>query len=347
MNVESKINIRIYTIREVKDWIYCGINNGLTEYVISNARALAIVNNPYAEDAYPAITVAFNEDNQPISYGAVVADSLDGKPIFWATTGYTDLSVRGQGIGTRVYSAMRDACNQQWFVSDASQATLAISKKMGLITHYYDCYYLSFYSSSALKSKLRAWQVCRTNNRVLRNLQTQTRLEVLRYIDDKTFAFITQHAEHNLFHRSQAMLNWILQYPFKACAPTDVASYSRYEFTAARSQYTIYAFRILLDYKLIGFAMLRLVMGKLTLLYIYKDMDYTSDVYAALVKHMLSQDIIFFRTFDKELIDYYNQIGAKSMNAKSRVQQVSLSVPADRIIDKSLTLQCGDGDMFA
>ena len=92
--------------------------------------------------------------------------------------------------------------------------------------------------------------------------------------------------------------------------------------------------------------MFRLNMGDLTLLYLYKDDAYSDDVYATLLMHILSQRITRFRTFDKNLIDYYNRVGAKSMNSKSRTLQISLSVPADVKIDPSQILQGGDGDMF-
>ena len=345
MNGEPNIEVRIYTIRELKDWIYMSIDVGLSENLISNARALALVNNPYAKDSYPAIAVAF-QNQSPLGYTAVLADELNGEPIFYGTTGFIDASMRGKGVGTLLYSSMMNACNHRWFASDSAPAALTISKKTGLGIYYYDRYYLSFEHSSSLLSVLRSCWVRRTNQHVLHNIHTQTRLEVLRYIDNQTYAFIEQHAEKNLFHRSREMLNWILQYPFKASAPADVAAYSQYEFTTALPQYTIYAFRIVLEERLIGFAMFRMNMGELTLLYLFKDSNYTSNVYKALIKHVLSQDILRFRTFDKELIDYYNQIGALSMNSKSRILQVSLSVPTDMDIDTSLILQGGDGDMF-
>lgn len=340
------MRIRIYTISELRDWVENETPNGLTPNLISNARALAIVNNPYAEDAYPSIAVAFDEDNRPIGYTAVTVDKWNGKTIFFGTTGYTDPQLRGKGIGTQLYSAMKESCNNMWFVSDASSGTIAINKKLGLDILYYQRYYLKYSHSSSLSSMLRAWQVSRTNSRVLQNLCVNTSLEIVRYIDNATYAFIAQHEKDTLFHRSREMLNWILQYPFKASAPADVVAYSDYAFTAALPQYNLYAFRIIKEKRLIGFALFRFNKGDLTLLYLYKDDAYTNDVYATLVKHILNQRITRFLTFDKGLIDFYDQLGAKSMNTKSRIQQVSLSVPAVAKIDSSLIIQGGDGDMF-
>lgn len=339
------MNIRIYTILDLKNWLSRGTGGGLSTFLISNARALALTQNPSAEDSCPAIAVAY-EDNNAVGYTAVLADKWNDKNIFFGTTGFIDASMRGKGVGTRLYCAMMQACNNQWFASDSAPAALTISKKTGLGIYYFDRYYLSFAQTGSIKSAIWAYLIQRANKKALSKLNPSTRLEVLRHIDDKTYAFIKQHAEKDIFHRSQAMLNWMLQYPFKASVPADVAAYSDYEFTAALPQYNLYAFRILKENALIGFAMFRLTMGDLTLLYLYKDDAYMSDVYASLVKHILNQRITRFRTFDKSLIDFYDRIGAKSMNSKSRIQQVSLSVPTNVQIDPSLIIQGGDGDMF-
>ena len=339
------MNVKIYTIAEMKAWLCEGLNNGLSYDLISSARATALIHNPYAKDASPAIAVAF-EDNKPVGYTAVLEDRWNGQPIFWGTTGFIDASMRGKGVGTRLYSAMMEACDNRWYASDSAPAALTISKKTGLGIYYYSRYYLSFEHETSLKAKIKAWMVENANKKALAKLHPSTRLEVISTLDDETYAFIQQHSERDIFHRSQEMLNWMLQYPFIACAPEELASYSEYLFSPSAPQYTLYAFRIIKKDKLIGFAMFRLDMGDLVLLYLYKDENYTDDVYAAIVRHVLIQQLKRFRTFDKNLIDYYNRVGAKSMNSKSRTLQISLSVPADVKIDPSQILQGGDGDMF-
>lgn len=340
------VRIKIFTVRDVKDWICEGVENGLTNSIISNARALALVQNPYAEDTFPAIAVAYDEQNKPVGYTAVMADMWQDKLIFFGTTGFIDASMRGKGVGTRLYTAMMEACDNRWYASDSAPAALTISKKTGLGIYYYDRYYLNFDHSTSIKSALRAWLVSRINKRVYETLNPATRLEVLRYVDTQTYSFIQQNTKSDLFFRSQEMLNWILQSPFKSCAPLDLSTYSSYDFTTTLPQYTIYAFRIMKADQVIGFAMFRLNMGDLVLLYLYKDEQYAEDVYASLIKHILNQPLRRFRTFDKSLIDYYNHVGATSMNTKSRIQQISLSVPTDISIDPNLIIQGGDGDMF-
>ena len=122
------MHIRIYTISELRDWIENGIQDGLNINLISNARALALTQNPYAEDSYPAIAVAF-EGTKAVGYTAVLADKWYGKNIFFGTTGFIVASMRGKGVGTRLYSAMMQACNNQWFASESAPAGIFKSSR--------------------------------------------------------------------------------------------------------------------------------------------------------------------------------------------------------------------------
>ena len=181
---------------------------------------------------------------------------------------------------------MMEDCGNRWFASDSAPAALTISKKTGLGIYYFERYYFKFsYSKKSLMSLARSWYVRRKNNNVYKHLKSTTRLEILRYIDTETYRFIEQYSKFDIFQRSQAMLNWILQSPFKATAPKDLATYSKYDFTTALPQYMIYAFRIMMEKKIIGFAMFRLNMGDLVLLYLYKDNNYTEEVHTSLISN--------------------------------------------------------------
>lgn len=340
------MRLHIYTISELKDWIYNGEKNGLAFSIISNARALALINNPYATDSTPAIAVAFDDGEKPVGYTAVLVDKFNDELIYFGTTGFIDSSMRGKGVGTKLYSAMMEACNNRWFATDSAPAALTISKKTGLNISYYDRYYLSYECSKSLKSYIRWMWMNKVNKSVLNKINISTSLEILRHIDNKTYDFIKKHSKDNLFPRSQEMFNWILQYPFKSCAPQDLSEYSEYDFTTSLPQYSIYAFNIKKEGNIIGVAILRLNMGDLVLLYSFYDDKYISDVYMSLIKHILKQNIKRFRTFDKKLIEFYNNLGALSMNTKSRIIKVSLSYPRDLSLNSAFALQGGDGDMF-
>lgn len=342
----NKISIHIYTIGDLQRWIDNGEDIGIDNNVLSNARSVALLNNPYSKSTTPAIAVAFDAE-KPVGYTAVFPDKLDGKTIYFGTTGFIDASMRGMGVGTRLYAAMMEATGNNWFATDSAPAALAISKKTGLNIQYYNRTYLLLKSNAkSLKGKLAESIVNHSNKRVLKNIYTKTKLQIVKHIDENTYHFIVAHNGDGLFLRERAMLNWVLQYPFKSVAPQDLSSYSDYLFTTAQEQYAIYAFKIMMEGRLIGFAMFRLSNNILTLLYFYYDEKYSKEVYDALLLHILKQDIAEFRTFDAGLIAHFNLAGGKSLNKRTRSHEVSLSFPRNITLNPSKNLHCGDGDMF-
>lgn len=339
-------DVKIYSIGDLKDRIVAGKENGLSADCISNARAWAIINNPYAKDEYPALAVA-SADGKIVGYTAVFADMIGTRLVFWGTTGFVSQEMRGKGLGTAMYSKMMQAANGQWLASDSAPAALKISIKTKLNVSFFERYYLNFKRGKNLRSTLRHMYVKFKNRSALNAIDNNNAtLQVVRCIDEPTYEFICRYSRNYLFTRSRAMLNWILQYPFKMEAPAELEAYSSYDFTTTMERYNIYAFRIIIDKRLVGFAMFRNNMGELTLLYNYFDPNYRDKVYGVLVSHMLKQHPIKFKTFDGELMLFFDEVGGMSMNSMSRTQKISLSVPAEMRFDEKLMLQCGDGDMF-
>lgn len=342
----DNVKIKIFSVQELKDWVDKGIKNGITTDVISVSRANAIINNPYVTDSMPALAIAIF-DNKIVGYTAVFPDQINSSLFFWGTTGFIDASVRGKGIGTRLYSAMMLATGNRWLASDSSASALAVSKKNGLSIAYYNRYYLNFnYSKNNLKSLLLKIRLQIKNNRIVKDISDSISLNVTKHIDAKTYDFMSQNTSNGTYIRERKMLNWIMSFPFKIEAPSDLNKYSNYEFTTAIEQYSIYGLQIVCDGVLIGFAMFRLSMCKLSLLYLFYSKENQTIVFDAIIKHILLQNITIFTTFEVGLINRFNSIGCKSMNSKSRILKVSLSYPESFPIDLFPNLQGGDGDMF-
>lgn len=345
LNILRMLSIKVYTVSDLFRWINDEATIGLAKDVISNARALAFINNPYATSETPAIAVAFDGE-RPVGYTAAFPDKLDDEIIFWGTTGFIDASMRGKGVGTLLYSTMMKATGNKWFASDSTPAALAISKKTGLNIKLYDKYYLSFSHSNRIFSILRACMMRFKNKRVLKNLSLDVDVDIVRNIDNPTYAFIVKHSDSQLFVREQIMYNWLLQYPFVTQAPNYLNSYYNFEFSTISQQYGFYVVRLYHKGVLVGIMMFRQNNGELTLLYLFYETNYKAVVLNAIIIHMLKQKISCFRTMEKDVIEYFDKVGAMSMNSKSRKYQISLSTPVWFNIDNK-NLQSGDGDMFA
>lgn len=339
-------DVKVYSIGDLVDWVVAGKENGLNSDCISNARAWAIINNPYAKDEYPAIAVA-SVDGKIVGYTAVFPDMIGTRLVFWGTTAFISNELRGQGIGTALFSIIFRATNNQWLASDFVPAIQKISRKAGFNLFFYSRYYLNFKRENNLRSLLKYEYLKIKNRQVLNSIDNgNVTLQIVRGIDDLTYEFICRHSQNYMFTRTKEMLNWILQFPFNAQAPAELETYSSFHFTTAVEYYNIYAFRIVKNKKIIGFAMFRNDMGELTLLYNYFDADYKSEVFSVLLSHVLKQCPTKFKTFDGELISFFDETGVISMNSRTRTQKISLSVPEEMHINEKLMLQCGDGDMF-
>lgn len=345
--MHENIEIRVFTIQDLIKWLNTGDSIGLSYDVISNARALAFINNPYATLETPAIAVAFNGE-RAVGYTAVFPDKKDGEIIYWGTTGFIDASMRGRGVGTKLYSSMMQATENRWLASDSTPAALTISKKTGLHILYFDRTYLLFKEAHhTLKGLTKEFLIQRANKRVCQRLQSNFNFQIVRYIDEPTYQFIVSHNEHGMFLREREMLNWILQYPFVVDAPNTLNSFSSFEFGTVIPQYSIYGIRLMCEQQLLGFAMFRQSGDRLTLLYLFKDEDYKNRIYESLIYFVLQQDISQFWTLDNDFLMCFNELGCQSMNTKTRIHKITLSYPSSIEIDTAKQLQCGDGDMFA
>lgn len=340
------ITIKIYNIQELRNWLESGDSDSLTTDVISQSRAISLVNNPSALPEHPALAEAFL-DGKSVGYTAVFPDrDSSGNLWFFGTTGYMDASCRGMGIGTKLYSAMMDATDGRWLAIDSSPAALAISHKTGLNIGYYKRYYLLFQSGRSILGNLKKKQINYINHSVLKNINNGITFSYMRYMEEPVFKFIQNHSADYLFNRTREMYNWILQFPFKTEGPESLINSTKYNFTTTIQQYYIYGIKIYQDARLVGVAIFRMNNGILSLLYWFYDKTDTNTIYPAIVRHVTEQRISQFRTFDKLFIDYFNNLGMQSLNSRCRFQEVTLSYPNCFNVDEQLCLQCGDGDMF-
>lgn len=340
------VEIKIYTVGELKSWLDTNYPEQITTDCISQARAVALTKNPSAKPEHPALGVAFFDD-KIVGYTAVFPDLMpDGQTWFFGTTGFIDASCRGKGIGTKLYSTMMQACNGRWMATDSSVSALAISYKTGLCVAKYQRFYLILNSNNTLLARLKTKFIRQINKKVLSCVSNDIRIAYMKHVDNSTYMFMQQHAESYVYHRTRAMYNWILQDYFKTEGPESLIHSTKYDFTTTIQQYYIYGIQQYLKDKLVGVAIFRVSNGVLSLLYWFYDNLYTEEVYVALIKHVLMHNIYQFRTFDKKFVEYFNQLGARSLNTKSRVQEVSLSYPKEFNCNPTSQLQGGDGDMF-
>ena len=342
----------IYTVSDIRDWLFHNVDNGLSDAVIARPRALAFVNDPHALPEDAALAVVFNKKKEPVGYTGAFAEQWVRPALperyFWGSTQWMQPQYRGKGVSGKMMRQIKDAVNDKYVALESSIASCRLDEKQGSVISYYPRYFFVLKGSKSLKSRIKACMVKKANKKALRKMLTFIFTNnYVNWIDDATYAFIVSHSEGDLFLRKQDYLNWQLRNPFLVSTGDDTrAKEDACEFGGYAKSVQTQTIQVSVDGKMCGFYVLNYVDTICKVLYLYYDKRYQENVFASVASIVLHRDdLVKFRTFNKDLFVFMKENGVCSMNSKDCVDQVSLTVPGDFVVDPSLHLQGGDGDM--
>lgn len=349
MNNDALI-YRLYTISDLRDWLFHSITNGISDYMISYARAWSLINNPEAKSDDIVLSVVFDNE-QPIGYTAVFPEHVSawGERYYWGTTQWLEPEYRGKGIAGTMMKNIKDAINHRYIGLDSSISSVKLDQKQG---YQIVCYPRHFYiwkkQDGNILTKCKEILIQRTNNRVLKQLKTiEFTNRVVPIISTSTYRFIAQHSTSDLFLRSQEMFNWILNYPFMSAIDyDDHTEKEKCAFGANVNTMELRAIEVYVKEKLAGVYIYSIIDDVFKLLYVYYDETYKANVFASLISKVLHKKAKQFYTFQKDLYEYMQSKGIKNINSKYTIDQIALTLPPGVRIDQSLSIQGGDGDMF-
>lgn len=350
--MDQNLIYRLYTITDLSEYLICNKSNGISDYMITHARAWALINNPSAKDDDLALVAVFDMD-RPIGYTALFPDKLQ-KPLleakyYWGTTQWIEPEYRGKGISAKMMLLMKEAINHRYLGLDSSAASCKLDQKQGYLISYYPRYFYVWNKEQlGVIGRLKRMYVQCTNKKAIKRLRNYSYTNrFINYIDDFTYDFIRLHSQTNLFLRSKEMLNWQIHYPFVQVVTRDShLEKEQCEFGAYVNSHKNDIVQVYYDGKLCGVYILNIIDGACLVQYLYYEEDYKENVFASLAMNVLQSKVIRFRTFNKELFDFMGAHGIKNLNSKFNIEQVSLTIPPDMEIDDSLAIQGGDGDMF-
>lgn len=349
--------VRIYTIQDVAEWLMKGKDNGLSETVISKPRAWAFLNNPYASPSMPAVAALF-EEGEVKGYAAVFPERFEGidPTIFWGSTFYVDASMRGKGCGVKILSLLQGELDGIYVTTQTPISSSAIFKKLGALETWFPEYWVELQrmnpsrgNYSLLKKELNhvyasVFQKRRKINRWYDSFHYQ--LEYCSFVDEETYAFIRQNRSNDVMLRSQAMLNWMLHYPFLQNAVLDnkVRTNLNY-FSCQKRDFKQYAVRVMDEMGgLVGFYVFKYSEGEVNLLYLYYTSEYREMVFASFCDHLLKMEAVRLRTTNSELVSFIKQNAIPFISL--RTTRLNLCAPKALLVSETATIQGGEGDMF-
>ncbi len=345
---------RTYTVSDLEAWLFHHAENGLSDAVIARPRALAFVRNPHALPDDVALVVVFNERNEPVGYTGAYAEQWVRPALqdryFWGSTQWMDPEYRGKGISWNMMRQIKDAVADRYISLDSTPASCRLDEKQGSIISYYPRYFLVLRGNGrSVKSKVKNCLSHLSMKKAMRNLAgygCTNRYVAL--IDDETYSFIVEHSEKDLFTRKQDYLNWQVRYPFVTPTGGDkTLDVERCEFGGYVKKLQTIMVQVLVDGRMCGFYVLRMVDAVCSTWYLYYDEVLREQVFASVALNVLGMDDVRkFQTFNKDLYDFMQRMGVKSQFSKTCVDNISLTVPSGFEVDSNLRIQGGDGDMM-
>ena len=349
MNNDALI-YRLYTISDLRDWLLHSITNGISDYMISYARAWSLINNPEAKSDDIVLSVVFDNE-RPIGYTAVFPEMVNvwRERYYWGTTQWLEPEYRGKGIAGTMMKTLKNAINHRYIGLDSSISSVKLDQKQG---YQIVCYPRYFYTwkqkNSNILTKCKEFVVQGINHHVQKHLnEVEYTNRIVPIISASTYQFIAKHSTTDLFLRSQKTLNWILNYPFLSAIDHDAhIEREKCAFGANVNTMELRAVEVYMKDKLAGVYIYSMVDDVFKLLYIYYNNVYKENVFASIINKALQKKSGRFYTFHKELYEYMHSKGIKNVNSKYTIDQIVLTLPPRVSVDESLSIQGGDGDMF-
>lgn len=342
--------LKLYTVAQIREWLeHNHAAEGLSEQIIAPSRAWAIIHNPYVKDEDPVVAAIF-VDGEMAAYTAAFPELIDEQRYWWFTSLWCNPKHQGKGYGLIVIGSLAEVYGEEYILDRwGAKETVEIFSCLGAKTIYTPRYIFgSKINRQTIKGKLlyfvRSLQKC-----LHKLIEKPVKYEdyTLRYItniDDLTYEFIKAHRNHDLFLRTQPMLNWILQYSFTQACPMIERTLPTTPFAPARAlSNAIHAVQVWDKERQIGFYMLKHTEDDLHALYVYCEEGTKDNTFTSIRDHAKRLKVSQFITDNEDLAAYMR----KNMYfPKERTEQIHFAHPASFNIPNNIMLQYGDGDGF-
>jgi len=354
-NSEILFMIRIYSIQDFNDWLLDGKDNGLSERVISKRRAWSFVNNPHAVLSTPSLAALIDNDEIK-GYAAVFPEHFVDfeQKIYWGSTFFVDDSMRGQGCGVKILSALQDTLDGIYATTQTPESSTAIFKKLGAQETWFSEYWIKLRKTNPAKGKndllKQLFNRCYAFNKRKRTLHWcdsfDYRLEYCSFVDETIYSFIQAHRGNDLLLRSREMFNWILTYPFlQQVTLTNKTTTNENFFSCNKTDFKQFAVKVFdKGGQLVGFYIFKCCEGEANLLYLYYSPEAEDMVMASFYEHLIKLESVRLRTTSKPLVAFIKRHSLRVLAQKE--SRLNLCAPKMFPVPDSSSVQGGDGDMF-
>lgn len=336
---------------------------------ITMHRALSQAVNPRLDEEDIIMLMAVDQDNL-VGYLGVLPDLIflpNRAPIKigWLSCLWVSPLARGKGIGLKLITESLALWNNNILSADYVPATKTLYDRTNQFEEKpYSRKGIRLYIKSDLQHILppkkaifhkTKWllQAIDFGANGLLNLRlkffkedlSHIRIEYIDHINDEVNDFILSKQERQLFKRTQADLNWIIQNPWILSADKKDDLNKKYYFSSTAK---LFHFSTLVirnsNNKIIAFLIFARRDTTLKLPYLYHD-NCMDTVIKVINHHLIEWNIRTFTTFHPELTQHLSVHRTPALYTRSLERNYMLSSTLkDAIIDAYMEIQDGDGD---
>ena len=364
------IDVRIYTIADLEERLQSG-NFWTGDVVpITKHRALSQIRNPRARPNDVVLLVAYN-DERVVGYIGVLPDSVfvsgEMRRIGWLTAWWANPDSKFAGIGlvlmAKALKIYGGAIGASGF-SDAAKKVYESSKQFITITE-----------SVRMKLFVRAnsYEFLPRKSPVLKNLGPllrlldfslnifcglrlrlwkrrfgigeSCRLEYVAEVDSQTASFIGQLQGDELTKRGAAEINWIAQHPWVLASPIGTSDNGSFYFSSTARDSICLMVKVFSPEKaMIGFIMLRVINGHLTVPYCYMLENCADKILAVIGEHVVALQVHTVTVCRAELRDAIVRQSFPCVSRKSESRSWIIGNVFKAKLLEGLEMQDGDGD---
>lgn len=363
------MDIKTYTVTELKDAISDGSLWKYKNHAITLSRANSQVANPRARESDVVLVVAL-KDEELLGYIGVLPDYIyvKGKSerFGWLSTFWVDPSQRGRGIGKSLVSrafeswegsiggvdytvsAKRVYDSVDYFIPlhhwDGTALTLRLR---GELSRARFIRYLmigpiekaaEFTINKIMDIRLKIWKKAKDRKR-------EVRIEYIDTIDDETGDFIEKQRKDPMFHRGKKELNWIIEQPWVVSAPSSDATDAKYDFSSSAQSFGTANMRISdTSGKTLAFVMLTDRDGVVKVPYYYCVSSEIEVVCHSIGRYLVARGCSKILLYNPELAEAFDRSGIPRLRKSVAAKDAFISKKYGELSFDKVQIQDGEGD---
>jgi hypothetical protein len=171
------------------------------------------------------------------------------------------------------------------------------------------------------------------------------RLEYIAEVDSQTADFIAQLQGREITRRSAAEMNWIAQHPWVLAAPLGRKGERAFYFSTTARESICFMLKVFSpDDAMIGFAMLRLIDGNLTVPFCYTPKQYANQMFRVIGEHAVALGASTLTICRTELRESLQRLKFPSIARTEKPRSWILGRVFKAKIHGEFEMQDGDGD---